>query len=50
MGMSDKEKKKEASCHICEDAHKLDECEEIIKKTVEEGRKLIGKKSYVMVV
>ena len=43
-GMSEKENKKEASCHICEGAHKLDECEEIIKKTVEEISKLIGKK------
>ena len=42
--MSKKEKKKEASCHFCGGAHKLDECEEIIKKTVGERSKLIGKK------
>ena len=43
-GMSEKENKKEASCHFCEGAHKLDECEEIIKKAVEERSKLAGKK------
>ena len=44
MGMPEKENKKDTSCHFCEGAHKLDECEEIIKKTVEERSKLIGKK------
>ena len=44
IGMSEKESKKEGSCHFCEGAHKLDECEEIITKTVEEKSKLIVKK------
>ena len=43
-GMLEIENKKEASCQFCEGAHKLDECEEIIKKRVEERSKLIGKK------
>ena len=42
-GMLEKENKK-ASCQFCEGAHKLDEGEEIIKKTVEERSKLIGNK------
>ena len=42
--MLEKENKKEASCQFCEGAHKLNEGEEIIKKTVEETSKLIGNK------
>ena len=41
-GMLEKENTKEASCHFCEGAHKLEECEE--KKRAEERSKLIGKK------
>ena len=43
-GISEKENRKAASCHFCEGAHKLDDCEETIKETVEERSKLIGKK------
>ena len=42
--MLKKENKKEASCHFCGGERKLDECEVIIKKTVEERSKLTGKK------
>ena len=44
MRMLEKETKKEVSCHFCEGAHKLDEYEEIFKKTVKERSSLIDKK------
>ena len=43
-GMSEKDKKNEVNCYLCDGTHKVEDCQEIIGKTVEERSKIIGKK------